>query len=85
LFIHPLGFTEIFSVIDKCFDIQKAINEINNKYRSHNKGSELIKMIFTMMLKTYLFCYSLVSISTKTLFCNFDPTQAGSINTTKPR
>lgn len=59
---------EIFVLIERCFDIQKQINEINTKYRGRNKSTELIQMIFAMLLKTYLFCYTTVSSCAKALF-----------------
>jgi hypothetical protein len=34
-------------------------------------------MIFTMLLKSYLFCYTLVSACAKVLFCKTDIIQAG--------
>lgn len=66
--IAGLNFGEIFTLIDNCLDIQKGIDAMNLKYQNHNKDTALIQMIFTMLLKTYLFCYTLVSVCAKILF-----------------
>lgn len=66
--IENISNNEIFVLIERCFDVQKQINEINTKYRGRNKSAELIQMIFAMLLKTYLFCYTTVSSCAKALF-----------------
>lgn len=63
-----MGNAEIFVLVEQCFDLQKHINDINAKYKGRNKSAELIQMIFAMLLKTYLFCYTTVSTCAKTLF-----------------
>lgn len=72
--VTGLNFGEIFSLIDNCLDIQKGIDEINMKYQNHNKESALIQMVFTMLLKSYLFCYTLVSVCAKVLFSTYKST-----------
>ncbi len=42
--------------------MQKLIQDISDKYKNGNKSVELIKCIFTMLLKMYIYCYSIVSI-----------------------
>ena len=48
---------------------------MNMKYKNHNKSSDLIQMIFTMLLKSYLFCYTLISFCAKVLFSTYVSTQ----------
>lgn len=78
--IASLAFGDILVLIDLCLDVQKAIDEVNLKFKSHNKDSALIQMIFTMLLKTYLFCYTLVSACAKVLFCTCGVMQVGCEN-----
>ena len=59
---------ELFRLVDWCLTIQKHINEINSKYKGKNRSVDLIQMVFTMLLKTYLLCYSLVSTCARLLF-----------------
>lgn len=66
--IEKTANSDIFVLIERCFDVQKHINEINLKYKGRNKSAELIQMIFAMLLKTYLFCYTTVSSCAKILF-----------------
>jgi hypothetical protein len=66
--IEAMSSSDIFVLIELCFDVQKQINEINLKYKGRNKAAELIQMIFALLLKTYLFCYTNVSSCAKALF-----------------
>lgn len=72
--IEGTGNSEIFVLMEQCFDVQKHINGINSKYKGRNKSAELIQVIFTMLLKTYLFCYTTVSTCVKVLFSTAPPT-----------
>ena len=59
------------SALDAVNDIalrQKQISEINSKYKGRNKSAEMIQVIFAMLLKTYLFCYTNVSTCAAVLF-----------------
>lgn len=37
-------------------------------------------MVFTMLLKSYLFCYTLVSVCAKVLFSTCDSTEIGCVS-----
>ena len=52
--------------MDICFKIQTYILDVSDKFNRGNKSPELIQIIFSNLLKTYLFCYSIVSLALKT-------------------
>jgi hypothetical protein len=37
--IDSTGSSDIFVLVERCFDVQKHINEINVKYRGRNKSA----------------------------------------------
>lgn len=55
----------ILNEINVCFKIQNLILDVNSKFKNGDKSTELIRFIFGLMLKTYIFCHSIVSIALK--------------------
>ena len=61
----------ILNEVNVCFKIQNLILDVNSKFKNGDKSAELIQFIFSLMLKTYLFCHSIVSIALKTFVSKF--------------
>lgn len=56
----------ILNEINTCFRVQNLILDVNDKFKSGNKAAPLIQFIFELMLKTYLYCHSIVMIGLQT-------------------
>ena len=61
----------ILNEINVCFKIQNLILDVNTKFKNGDKTRDLICFIYSLLLKTYLFCHSIVSIALKTFIGNF--------------
>ena len=70
-YISQAQVPKILQEIDLCFKIQTLILDVSDKFNRGNKSPELIQIIFSSLLKTYLFCYSIVSLGLKTFISTF--------------
>lgn len=76
-FLEEVPTDDLFTQVDRCLSIQRAIREVNNKYSSRNKSVELISMTFTLLFKSYLFCYTVVATALRVMFSTRKWTQKG--------
>ena len=67
-FLSQCTTLQIFTEIDAALQVQKMINAVSDVYEDNNRTVGLIINIFSGLLKTYLFCYSIVSIGVLCLF-----------------
>ena len=74
-FMKNAGMKNILMEVNRCFKVQNGILIISNKYQKGNKSSPLVEFIYSCLLKTFLFCYSIVSLGIKELLGNVYLTQ----------
>lgn len=70
--------SNILNEINICFKVQTLILDVSDKFNRGNKSPELIQLIFSSLLKTYLFCYSIVSLALRTFISKHHLIQEGS-------
>lgn len=61
---------EVLAEINVCFKIQNLIMDIDEKYKctdgaEQREESKLVEYIFGLLLKTYMFCHSIVYMALK--------------------
>lgn len=62
---------QILNEINICFKIQNSILMVSDSFLNGNKSPQIIQKIFSSLLKTYLFCFSIVSLAVKTFISTF--------------
>lgn len=56
--------------INICFKVQNSILMVSDSFMNGNKSPQLIQLIFSSLLKSYLFCFSIVSQALKVFISN---------------
>ena len=79
LHIKKLSVSAILRDINMCFKVQNLILTLSENYGDGNKSTALIQTIFSSLLRTYLYFYSIVSMglseftSTTSTYLREDP------------
>jgi hypothetical protein len=65
LFMVESNLKEMLAEVNICFEIQNSILMVSDSFINGNKSSQLIQIIYSSLLKTYLYCFSIVSLALK--------------------